>query len=166
MIVYLQYAIKVRKFEEHYLHNELTLSRYQGLVAYCTGMKMRLVNFILLLVITVYTVGSYAENGSDKITRNIHNGYGCYGDIKGNIRALCRSGNKSGFDEKKDFRIYNGNGRDEKNMFRRVPDVGLVFDSDPNLRDRLTRGTRSKRQRTERRLNSRLRMNDSLHLDT
>ncbi|XP_076365115.1 uncharacterized protein LOC143254201 isoform X3 [Tachypleus tridentatus] len=94
-------------------------------------MKMRLVNIILLLVITVYTVGSYAENGSDKITRNIHNGYGCYGDIGGNSRALGRRGNKSGFDKKKDFRIYNGNGRYEKNMFRRDPDVGLVFDSDP-----------------------------------
>ncbi|XP_076365111.1 uncharacterized protein LOC143254198 [Tachypleus tridentatus] len=130
-------------------------------------MKMRLVNFILLLVITVYTVGSYAENGSDKITRNIHNGCGCYGDIGGNSRALGRRGNKSGFDQKKDLRIYNGSGRYEKNMFRRDPDVGLVFDSDPNLRDRLRRGTRTTRQVLERgrRLNSELRMNDSLHLD-
>ncbi|XP_076365095.1 uncharacterized protein LOC143254182 [Tachypleus tridentatus] len=107
---------------------------------------MRLVNFILLLVITVYTVGSYVENGSDKITRNINNGYGCYGDIGGNTRALGRCGNKSGFDKKKDFRIYNGNGRYEKNMFRRDPDVGLVFDSDPNLIDGLTRETRKARQ--------------------
>ncbi|XP_076365106.1 uncharacterized protein LOC143254194 [Tachypleus tridentatus] len=135
-------------------------------------MKMRLVNFILLLVITVYTVGSYAENGSDKITRHIHNGYGCYGDIGRNSRALGRRGNKSGFDKKKDFRIYNGNGRYEKNMFRRGTDVGLVFDSDPNLRDRLTRETRKARQihlgggrRSDIRLNSELRMNDSLHLD-
>ncbi|XP_076365059.1 uncharacterized protein LOC143254148 isoform X1 [Tachypleus tridentatus] len=135
-------------------------------------MKMRLVNFILLLVITVYSVGSYTENGSDKITRNIHNGYGCYGDIGGNSRALGRRGNKSGFDKKKDFRIYNGNGRYEKNMLRRDPDVGLVFVSDPNLRDRLTRGTRSKRQLHPPgssvrgiSLNSELRMNDSLHLD-
>ncbi|XP_076358899.1 uncharacterized protein LOC143251505 [Tachypleus tridentatus] len=130
-------------------------------------MKMRLVNFILLLVITAYTVGSYAENGSDKITRNIHNGYGCYGDIRGNSRALGRRGNKSGFDKKIYFRIYNGNGRYEKNMFRRDPDVRLVFDSDPNLRGRLRRGIRTKRQRpfTGRRLDSELRMNDSLHLD-
>ncbi|XP_076358905.1 uncharacterized protein LOC143251514 [Tachypleus tridentatus] len=130
-------------------------------------MKMRLVNLILLLVIAVYTVGSYAENGSDKITRNIHNGYGCYGDLRGNSRALGRRGNKSGFDKKANFGICNENRRYKKNMFRRDPDVGLVFDSDPNLRDRLTRGTRSKRHRGGRMsLDSELRMNDSLHLDT
>ncbi|XP_076358897.1 uncharacterized protein LOC143251504 [Tachypleus tridentatus] len=137
-------------------------------------MKMRLVNFVLLLVITVYTVGSYAENGSDKITRIINNGCGCYGDIRGNSRALGRRGNKSGFDKKKDFRIYNGNGRYEKNMFKRDPDVGLVFDSDPNLRERLRRGTRTTRQEASkersgrgrgRKLNIEPRMNDSLHLD-
>ncbi|XP_076365062.1 uncharacterized protein LOC143254148 isoform X3 [Tachypleus tridentatus] len=131
---------------------------------------MRLVKFILLLVITVYSVGSYAENGSDKLTRNIHNGYNCYGDIGRNSRALGRRGNKSGFDKKKDFRIYNGKGRYEKNMFRRDPDVGLVFDSDPNLIDGLRRGTRKARQVISEgnigMLYSERRMNDSLHLDT
>ncbi|XP_076365114.1 uncharacterized protein LOC143254201 isoform X1 [Tachypleus tridentatus] len=109
-------------------------------------MKMRLVNFILLLMIMVHTIGSYAKNGSDKINRNIRNDYGGYRDIRRSSRALGRRGNKSGFDKEKGFRIYNGNGRYENNMFRRDPDVGLVFDSDPNLRDRLRRGTRTTRQ--------------------
>ncbi|XP_076365063.1 uncharacterized protein LOC143254148 isoform X4 [Tachypleus tridentatus] len=128
---------------------------------------MRLVNLILLLVIAFYTVGSYAENGSDKITRNIHNGYGCYGDIGRNSRALGRRGNKNSFDKKANFGICNENRRYKMNMFRRDPDVGLVFDSNPNLRDRLTRGTRSKRQRVRGiSLESELTMNGSLHLDT
>ncbi|XP_076305892.1 uncharacterized protein LOC143224197 [Tachypleus tridentatus] len=135
-------------------------------------MKMRQVNFILLLVITVYTVGSYAENGSNKITRNIYNGYGGYGDIGENWRALDRRGNKSGFEKKPGSGIYNGNGRYKKNIFRRDTDVGLDFDSDSNLIDGFRRGTRTTRQgRNERRresgirLDSELRMNDSLHLD-
>ncbi|XP_076365097.1 uncharacterized protein LOC143254186 isoform X1 [Tachypleus tridentatus] len=131
---------------------------------------MRLVNFILLLVITVYTVGSYAENGSDKKTRNIHNGNSGYEYIGENSRALNRCRNKSGFDKKPDFGICNENRRYKKNMFRRDPDVGLVFFSDPNLRDRLRRGTRTARQTRSGGRSEifyiELRMNDSLHLDT
>ncbi|XP_076365102.1 uncharacterized protein LOC143254190 [Tachypleus tridentatus] len=132
---------------------------------------MKSVNFILLLVITVYTVGSYAENGSNKITRNIHNGNSGYEYIGGNSRALNRRCKKNGFNKKPDFGICNGNERYKKNMFRRDPDVGLVFDSDPNLIYGLTRGKRTARQRIysgirkDIRLDSEQRMNDSLHLD-
>ncbi|XP_076365109.1 uncharacterized protein LOC143254196 [Tachypleus tridentatus] len=132
-------------------------------------MKMRLVNLILLLVISVYTVGNYAENGSSKITRNIHNGNSGYEYIGENGRALNRCRNKSGFDKKPDFGICNENGKYKKNMFRRDPNVGLVFDSNPYLRDGLRRATRKARQtrsggRSEIFYNE-LRMNDSLHLD-
>ncbi|XP_076365092.1 uncharacterized protein LOC143254181 isoform X4 [Tachypleus tridentatus] len=131
---------------------------------------MRLVNFILLLVITVYTVGNYAENGSNKITRNIHNGNSGYEYLGENSRALNRCRNKSGFHKKPDFGKRNENGKYKKNMFRRDPDVGLVFFSDPNLRDRLRRGTRTTRQGKfggiRDILYSEPRMNDSLHLDT
>ncbi|XP_076365090.1 uncharacterized protein LOC143254181 isoform X3 [Tachypleus tridentatus] len=132
-------------------------------------MKTRLVNLILLLVITVSTVGNYAENGNNKITRNIHNGNGGYEYIGENSRALNRCRNKSGFVKKPDFGKRNENGKYKKNMFRRDPDVGLVFDRDPNSRDGLRRGTRKARQtrsggRSEI-LYIELRMNDSLHLD-
>ncbi|XP_076365045.1 uncharacterized protein LOC143254140 [Tachypleus tridentatus] len=133
-------------------------------------MKIKSVNFILLLVITVNYVGSYAENGVNRITRNIHNGYGDYGYIGRSSRTLNRLKNKSGFNKKPNFGTCIGNGRYKKNMFRRNPDVSLVFDSDPNIRDRLTRATRTARQvgsdgRSDIRLDSELRMNDSLHLD-
>ncbi|XP_076358906.1 uncharacterized protein LOC143251515 [Tachypleus tridentatus] len=133
-------------------------------------MKMRLVNFILLLVITVHTVGNNAENGSNKITRNIHNGNSGYEYIGESSRALNRCRNKSGFDKKPDFGICNENVKYKKNMFRRDPDVGLVFDSDPNLIDGLRRGTRKARQDSSggmiELLYRELRMNNSLQLDT
>ncbi|XP_076365040.1 uncharacterized protein LOC143254133 [Tachypleus tridentatus] len=135
-------------------------------------MKMKSVNIILLLRLTVYTEGSYAENRSNKKTRNIHNVNSGYKYIGGNSRALNRRRNESGFEKKPDFGICNGNGRCKKNMFKRDIDVGLVFDSDPNLRDGLTKGTRTARQaNSDRRgesdiiLYNELRMNDSLHLD-
>ncbi|XP_076365043.1 uncharacterized protein LOC143254136 [Tachypleus tridentatus] len=137
-------------------------------------MKMRQVNFILVLVITVYTLGCYAKNGSNKITRNIHNGYSGYGDIGGNRRALDRRWNKSAFEKKPGFRKGDGNGKYKKNMFGRDTSLDLGFDSDSNLRGGLGRGTRRAKQanRYHRigresavRLDSELRMNESLHLD-
>ncbi|XP_076365104.1 uncharacterized protein LOC143254193 [Tachypleus tridentatus] len=137
-------------------------------------MKMRQVNFILLLVITVYTLGCYAENGSNKITRNIHNGYCRYGDIGGNRRALDIRWNKSAFEKKPGFRKRDGNGKYKKNMFGRDTSLHLGFDSGSNLRGGLRRGTRRARQslksvKTARgsvtRFDSELRMNESLHLD-
>ncbi|XP_076365108.1 uncharacterized protein LOC143254195 [Tachypleus tridentatus] len=135
-------------------------------------MKMKSVNFILLLVITVYYAESYAENGVNRITRNIHNGYRGHGYIGGSSRALNRLKNKSGFDKKQDFGICNRNGRYKKYVFRRITYVCLVFDSYPNLRDGLRRETRTVRhlhsgagRRSDIRLDSELRMNDSLHLN-
>ncbi|XP_076308534.1 uncharacterized protein LOC143223947 [Tachypleus tridentatus] len=100
--------------------------------------------------------------------------YSGYGDIRGNRRALDRRGNKSAFDKKPRFRGDDGNGKYKKNMFGRYTSLYLGFDSDFNLRGGLGRGTRRARQAVsyERigrgsatRLDSELRMNDSLHLD-
>ncbi|XP_076358900.1 uncharacterized protein LOC143251506 [Tachypleus tridentatus] len=84
---------------------------------------MKTVIFVLLLMTTVFTVGSFAKNGNNKNIRNIYDGHGGPRN-RGRGRGVI---DLSGFDVDPGFGRHNGNGKGNKKGLRRdaIRDLGL-----------------------------------------